>query len=436
LNHSKENESRRICLLGASFGTGNLGVGALAEASIKGLHSRWPASEIVLLGMAREPQQRELSIAGEAVRVKETPIRFSRNVLLAYHFIWFVLYGLLNKLLPNSKLKDRLISRNVHINCLYQSDLAADITGGDSFSDIYGMHRFTIGFLCKWLVLFWGKPLVLLPQTYGPYKHRLSRVMARYILKRAKAIYSRDQAGLEQIKNLQVRRKNMDRSKFAPDVAFILDSRKPKNFDKSPLSKIPAGTTLIGFNVNGLLFHGGYTQNNMFGLKADYRAAVVSAIEMLLSRSDVRIVLVPHVFPHASMKIESDPDACQAVYEQLNEKYGDKIVMPPDQYDQSEVKYIIGLCNFFVGSRMHSCIAAISQLIPTIGISYSRKFKGVFQSAGVEDCVVDPCESTVEEIVEKIKCATEQSEQIRERLSSRMPEVKESVLSMFRDMET
>ena len=38
---------------------------------------------------------------------------------------------------------------------------------------------------------------------------------------------------------------------------------------------------------------------------------------------------------------------------------------------------------------MHSCIAALSQNIPTIAISYSKKFKGVFESVGAGDYVID-----------------------------------------------
>ena len=52
---------------------------------------------------------------------------------------------------------------------------------------------------------------------------------------------------------------------------------------------------------------------------------------------------------------------------------------------------MIGVCDFFVGSRLHSCIAALSQGIPTIGIAYSKKFKGVFESVGAGDWVIDGC---------------------------------------------
>jgi polysaccharide pyruvyl transferase WcaK-like protein len=114
-----------------------------------------------------------------------------------------------------------------------QIDIVADITGGDSFSDIYGMRRFLIGFLRKWLVLLFNKDLVMLPQTYGPFKRSLTRVMARYILKRTKLIYSRDRAGVEYLNSLLNNRGN-GKVRFVPDVAFVLDARKPEHLDIEP----------------------------------------------------------------------------------------------------------------------------------------------------------------------------------------------------------
>ena len=47
------------------------------------------------------------------------------------------------------------------------------------------------------------------------------------------------------------------------------------------------------------------------------------------------------------------------------------------------MKYLIGQCDFFVGSRMHSCIAAVSQCVPAVSIAYSDKFIGVMATLGL-----------------------------------------------------
>ena len=50
------------------------------------------------------------------------------------------------------------------------SDLIVDFTGGDSFSDIYGNKRFRLATPVKYFAVKSKTPLLLGPQTYGPYK--------------------------------------------------------------------------------------------------------------------------------------------------------------------------------------------------------------------------------------------------------------------------
>ena len=429
----QQTKKMQICLLGASFDTGNMGVSALAESSIKITLNKWPNAEVILLGSGYKPQQHRLFVSSKEICAKILPIRFCKNIFLPYHFLWLVLYGLFVKVLPTAQLKNTLVNYNPYFKILYEMDLVVDITGGDSFSDIYGFRRFFLGFLCKWLVIFLGKKLIMLPQTYGPFKKNITKAMARYILKRANTIYSRDQDGLEYVKNLLGSNTKNGKVQFAPDVAFVLDTRKPDDFDASPLSKIPKNTTVVGFNISGLLFNGGYTRDNMFGLKTDYRTLIPAVVHMLLEDKDVVVLLVPHVFPPADYEVESDPNACLKVYEQLKQIYPGRIYIVEGQYDQGEIKYIIGMCDFFIGSRMHACIAALSQCIPAVGLAYSKKFEGVFRSVGAEHSVIDMRSRNHDEILEDIAEAYKCRQATAKHLAEIIPVIREEVLKLFGD---
>ena len=233
----------KICLLGASFDTGNLGVSALAESSVKIILSRWPDAEITLQGNGSARGWQYLSLMGREIRIGTSPIRFSKNIFLQCHFLRFVLCGILTKVLPVRCLKKTLVSRNPYFKTLYEADIVASIDGGDSFSDIYGYKRFFWMFLRKWLVIFLGKKLILLPQTYGPFENRVVRTMAKYILKHATAIYARDCAGVEYVKHLL---NNTDaEASFLPDVAFVLDSKKPENIDIGGLAEVKTEDTVV-----------------------------------------------------------------------------------------------------------------------------------------------------------------------------------------------
>ncbi|MCJ7773177.1 MAG: polysaccharide pyruvyl transferase family protein [Desulfobacterales bacterium] len=427
-----EKENMKICLLGASFDTGNLGVSALAESSIKIILNRWPDAEVVLLGSGSTDGEHCLKLSGREIRVRIVRMRFCKNVFLRSHFCVLLLNAILLKLLPFRRFRDLLSAINPYVKTLVETDKVFDITGGDSFSDIYGLRRFLIfGFLQKWLVTQFGKELILLPQTYGPFKRSITRLMAKCILKRASVVYARDSESVEYVRALLGNHSVNGKIRFMPDVAFVLDSHEPEHVDIGTLdSKRIKDSIVVGLNISGLLFNGGYTQENMFGLKTNYRELICSVVDYLMKDERRLVLLVPHVVTPCS-DVEDDPNACRQLYEKLSEKYPDRIFLTQGQYNQNEIKYIIGLCDFFIGSRMHSCIAALSQSIPAVGIAYSKKFHGVFESVGLGNCVANACQCNKDELLSIVEAAFEMRDQIRVHLNKIIPEVNKNILNMF-----
>ncbi len=430
MKHKKE--KIKVSLLGASFDTGNMGVSALAESSIKCILHKWPDAEVTLLASGREDGEHRLRLADREVLICKLPIRFCKNVFLPNHFLILALYALLLRLLPLKHIKSYLKSRNSYLEHIVEMDLVIDITGGDSFSDLYGMRRFLLVFLCKWLVVAFRKKLVLLPQTYGPYNRWLTRVLARHILNYADIVYSRDRSGVEFVKNLLNSKSMEGKVRFLPDVAFVLDAHRPDSAEIRSLEGIRTeNTVIVGLNISGLLYHGGYRRNNMFGLKTDYVCLIHSIIDLLMKYDNTVVLLVPHVFPPAGYEVESDPEACLKVYEWASEKYKGRVFLARGQYNHNEIKYIIGLCDFFIGSRMHSCIAALSQGIPAIGLAYSKKFVGVFETVDVKQLVVDMRSAEVGEVLAAVEKAFEQRDAATRRLEAVLPRAQQQILNVM-----
>jgi len=427
-----EKKNMQICLLGASFDTGNMGVSALAESSIKVIFNRWPNAKITLLGAGLKEGDHHLRLPGRDVQVDIRRVRFSKNVFLRSHFCVLFLNAILLKLLPFRKFRNLLSAINPYVKMLTETDKVFDITGGDSFSDIYGLRRFLIfGFLPKWLITQFGKELILLPQTYGPFKRSITRLMAKCILKRASVVYARDHSGVDYVRVLLGNCSMNGKVHFMPDVAFTLDSHKPEHIDLGALNdNRKKDSIVVGLNVSGLLINGGYTQENMFGLKTNYSELVYGIVDLLMKDKRSLVLLVPHVFAPGG-NVESDPDACLKVYDELKKKYPGRIFLTQGQYNQNEIKYIIGLCDFFVGSRMHACIAALSQSIPAVGIAYSKKFQGVFESIELENCVADTSRFSKDKILSTVGAAFEMRDQIRIHLNKIIPGVKENIINMF-----
>ena len=417
---------KSIVILGASFNTGNLGVSALAASSIKLIDTRFAECKISILGGQSYNKKRVL-INNKYIDINCYPVRYSPNLFKKNHIFWLFITIYLFKVIPFIKL-----SKTNTAYTILNSDMICDITGGDSFSDIYGMKRFIMGYLLKSLCQFSGKPFIMLPQTYGPFTSNKAKLMARKILQKSDKIYSRDKEGLEVVENTIGKTNN---AKLCPDIAFTLSSCKCD----LPIGFPIKAEIIIGLNVSGLLYNGGYTGKNDFGLKCDYNLIINNIIEYFTAMNNVYVMLVPHVVPENNI-IENDLLSCKELLMNLPEKQKSKTFIAESKtntfYDQCEIKYIIGHCNFFLGSRMHSTIAAISQCIPTVGLAYSKKFKGVYDSADIEDCVVDMRELSTNEILVIIKSIFDNRFQIKEKLNHKIPEIVTEINSVFDNIFT
>lgn len=258
--------------------------------------------------------------------------------------------------------------------------LVIDFTGGDSFSDIYGVKRMLKVSFEKFLAIRQKKNLVLAPQTYGPYKHWLSKKLAKYIITRASAVFSRDEKSMEILKHMKG-----VHVKTVTDVAFYL----PYHKEEITSEKIKAGV-----NVSMLLWNGGYTGNNQFGLKTDYKEYCIRLIKKLVEDGRYEVHLIPHVIAE-SVPCENDCLAC----EELHEMYPQTIVAPKF-HTPIEAKNYISAMDVFTGARMHSTIGAFSSGVATIPFAYSKKFEGVFGNYNYS-YMIDGMHMETDEAVEK-----------------------------------
>ena len=241
---------------------------------------------------------------------------------------------------------------------LARCDIVLDIGGGDSFTDIYGTKRLVYMMASKFAVLARRIPLVLSPQTIGPFTGAVSRRAAGLAMKNAAATFARDPKSFDAARDLSPTAKLAQ----TVDVAFAM-----------PFEALDHGPgTHVGINVSGLLFNGGYTGRNEFGMDVDYPVFTRRLIEALLER-DCIVHLVPHVLSDA---VPQDDD--RTAIAKLVEEYPSSRSAPEFDSPVAAKSFIAGL-DLLVGGRMHACIAAYSTGGAVVPVAYSRKFSGLFE---------------------------------------------------------
>lgn len=375
----------KLSLFGAAPDTGNLGVSALCYATIYNIIKQQPDAELTVFDHGRSKRQQILQFNSTKISFHKQGAFHSRRYyrpenLRSMQFL--ALFGGLG---------------NQGLNTLRASDGILDISGGDSFTDLYGSQRFTSVILPKLLALQLKRPLVLLPQTYGPFATKKCRGKASELVKRARCAWARDERSFHVLRDLLGSSFDPAQHKCGVDVAFGLPTTRPTNLPQAFEHFLLEGEEeLVGINISGLIYNDPTNTKGRFGFKADYNKAVLGLVRRFIEQTDCRVVLLPHVITTEG-HYESDVCACRDVLARAGITQ-ERVAIAPSYANPCEIKWVISKLKWFCGTRMHATIAALSSEVPVAAISYSPKTLGVFETCGQGDHVADPQKMDTEEL--------------------------------------
>ena len=282
-----------------------------------------------------------------------------------------------------------------------------DIGQGDSFADIYGEMRFKLIDRIHTIARKYHKPYCLLPQTIGPFENERIREKAIKSIEKASLCMARDKQSYDYVTKNVPQQKNVCE---CIDVAFFLPYETISQ-DKNYIH--------VGINISALLWHGGYTRNNQFGLKCNYQSLARQLIDYFLNQENVKVHLVPHVVG-SERSIEND---YAVSYDLWREYDNPNLLLAPLALGPIEIKsYIAGL-DFFMGARMHATIGAFSAGVPVVPMAYSRKFNGLFLDTLSYNHMVDMKTMDNDDIMEVIKKAFEIRNELKNTINQRMNDI-------------
>jgi polysaccharide pyruvyl transferase WcaK-like protein len=280
------------------------------------------------------------------------------------------------------------------------ADAVLDVSGGDSFSDLYGRQRYHAVAWPKRLALYRRRPLILLPQTYGPFRDKDLRKAAVDLTRRAAVAWARDAESFAELRGLLGEHFDPARHRLGVDMAFALPAvAPPSRIDLPSWFFDRDDTPVVGLNVSGLLALDPHADR-----RYALRAAYLPLIERLLARiveDGSRVLLVPHVISDGDGH-EADHIAQSRVLAAMPRAIRERIACSPPVLDPSETKWLISQVDWFCGTRMHSTIAGLASGVATAAIAYSYKTRGVFETCGMRDHVVDAREVDTQDAVDRL----------------------------------
>lgn len=305
----------RVLILWADEASPNLGVRALGSGTASLVRRVWPGAEITFQNFGH--------------RAREIPFGRIRSLL-----------------------KERATGALGMQRWLGANDLVIDTRSGDSFTDGYGLHRLAIMSLVAEFASQAGVPLVLGPQTIGPFATRRGRMLARRALRRSAVTMVRDEESARRCSRL-----GFPADVFTTDVVFALP----------PVDAPRTRDILLG--VSGLLW-----DRNPHVDSARYRDAV-SELYRRLTADGHQVALLAHVLDSPA----SDNDVPAIREFARSSAPGAEVIVPTGLED---VRAVVASANAVVASRMHACLNALSVGTPAIPLAYSRKFKPLLHDIG------------------------------------------------------
>lgn len=372
-------------LLTDSGNIGNTGDAAILESTVILLEREIKSADITVLGdypegieeLIGRPSNRSLF---DMKPLGSTLKRFQwlgSNLLLIIGIIAIALLRKVRVRLPIYYLPVKKEVRNVLK--LYEEANVVISCGGSFISDIY--YRAMPFFLLPlWMSNVIGKKTVIYGQSLGPFEKWWTRIISKRVLRKLDLIILRDN-----FSKLEIEKLGLENLKVVvgTDVAFTqpyTDKLAAKNILSIHSLKQPFDKRLnIGASVLKWTYPGACDPELQH---QNYLETITKFLEYLINEHTAQVWLFCTNTSFGGNRMD-DVAVAMEVRDRIREKQFcnviDKALSPRD------MKGAIGHMDYFIATRMHSCIFATSQSIPTISITYEFKSFEYMKSLGLEE---------------------------------------------------
>ncbi|MDP8232984.1 MAG: polysaccharide pyruvyl transferase family protein [Candidatus Zophobacter franzmannii] len=275
--------------------------------------------------------------------------------------------------------KDKVLK--VYANC----DLVLS-TSGISFIDNFGIVKLYHYSKFLQIPILNNIPTIKFTQSLGPFKSKYNKMIAKLLLPHLKLIMARGRHTVNNLKELGITENVVS----YPDIAVTLESYQTERVNN--ILKEFEGKEIIGVSPNEVCYR--------LDEKKIYLPSIFSLVDHILeTHPNSIILLIPHTIAERD-KGHNDFWLCERIYEYVNDPKHvsilDTLEMMPE-----EAKYIIGKCDYFIGSRFHSLIASTSMNTPTLAIGWHWKYEEMMEWMGIEGNLVQYWELDKVDLIKK-----------------------------------
>lgn len=237
-----------------------------------------------------------------------------------------------------------------------------------------------------------GKEVYICPNSFGPFKGLGVKYLVKKAFKKSKMVTAREERSASMCKrDLKIA------VKAYPDFGFFLPNAT--NDDKTAFMsslQVPQGRKVVAITARPHRFP---NSDNPPKAYKNFVRAMRNFSEWLYTEG-LFPVFVEHVY--AINDHENDSYCIKHIIERMEK--GRFAYFSDRTINCQELKRIYGYFDYIVGTRFHSMIFAMSNMVPGIAITYvGNKGEGIMEDMGMKDYYIPIDEVTEEKLKEKFK---------------------------------
>lgn len=237
-----------------------------------------------------------------------------------------------------------------------------------------------------------NKKIIIMPNSFGPFKGKLEKKIVKKVLSKCELIYARETSSKHYLSNLLNQKVNL-----SPDLGFYI-----KNYEKYKEYNFPEIKELsnkVAVTMRPYRFpEGGNSEE-----KYNFYIKEMSEVSKGLIEKGYHPVFIAHTLGPSAH--EDDRIAIESVIDLLKDNdVSNKsfTYIDDEKMDCYKITSLYSHMDFIIGTRFHSVIFAMTSLVPAIAISYSgHKTTGIMSDMGLEEYTVDIGTISKEDILNK-----------------------------------
>ena len=296
-------------------------------------------------------------------------------------------------------------------------------TADESFKEGSVYMRLNVYWMLNWWTILFSrmveilivkrllaKPLIVFPNSIGPFQTRVGLLLARIIFANVDLVMLREVHSYGLFKKLDVKTPSM----LTTDVALLF---------RCPGSKVGRSLPPRAVGVCPALYALSFSADEVRG----YIASHAAVLDYLVGECKHNVVFLPHEV--SPVKPQDDLQISRAIVGEMKHANNTRII---ETSSVDEFKSLLSQLDFLITSRMHPAVLACAANVPTLMLVYDHKQTGFFAQLGLTDYMLPVRDITRDTLLKKVSLLLGNMDKVKTELRLRVPVLQDDLRTSIR----